>query len=262
MTTRPFIFSTIAITAVVYALVFFIVCIVSFFLERFRALNGMDRFTWWAKGTKIFYCPIPIFTGLWYLLVDDTLKDDVVNGTTKTAFVAIYIHVGFNLFDSILMAVGKLLYGNRFSTALFIHHFAILNLYSVATYYNGKGQYLSMLGFIDEMAGPLSYANWMLAKAKLSHLSIWRVNQQISVYLWCFQSMLEIYFFYTVITNWSHIWKELPIPLLITASFSVLLTSLGLNPHWTKAEAKRLYRLYGRKISFYYKTLRKNLNKT
>ena len=74
VTTRPFIFSTIAITAVVYALVFFIVCIVSFFLERFRALNDMDSFTWWAKGTKILYCPIPIFTGLWYLLVDDILN--------------------------------------------------------------------------------------------------------------------------------------------------------------------------------------------
>ena len=118
----PFIFSIIAITIVVYALVFFIVCIASFFLERFRALNCMDRFTWWAKGTKIFYFPIPIFTGLWYLLVDDTLKDDVVNGTTKTAFVAIYIHVGFNLLDSVLMAVGKLLYGNRFSTAYYSFH--------------------------------------------------------------------------------------------------------------------------------------------
>ena len=114
--------SIIAITVVVYALVFFIVCIASFFLERFRALNCMDRFTWWAKGTKIFYFPIPFFTGLWYLLVDDTLKDDVVNGTTKTAFVAIYIHIGFNLLDSVLMAVGKLLYGNRFSTAYYSFH--------------------------------------------------------------------------------------------------------------------------------------------
>lgn len=132
-----------------------------------------------------------------------------------------------------------------------IHHFATLNLYSVATYYNGKGQYFSMLGFIEEMAGPLSYANWILAKVKLTHLSIWRVNQQISVYLWHFRTMLEFYFFYTLIKNWSHVWKELPVPLLITASFSVLLMAFGLTLRRTKAEAKRLYRQYSRKISFY-----------
>ena len=71
--------------------------------------------------------------------MNNTLKDDIVNGTTKSAFVAIYMHVGFNLLDSILSAVRKLLYGSRFSTALFIHHFVLLNLYSIGTmYYNGK----------------------------------------------------------------------------------------------------------------------------
>ena len=192
----------------------------------------------------MFYFPIPIFTGFWYLLVDNTLKDDVVNGTTKSAFVAIYMHVGFSLLDSILMAVGKLLYGSRFSTALFVHHFIVLNLYSVITYYNGKGQYFSMIGFIEEMSGPLSYINWMLAKAKLNHLFIWKVNQQISVYLWHFRTMLEFYYFYTIIKNWSYVWNDLPLPLLIITSLSFLLVSLGLTPRWTKAEAKRLYRQY------------------
>lgn len=162
-----------SITVVAYTLLF----IASFFLERFRALGEVDKFYWCTKGTKMFYCPIPVFIGLWYLLVDDTLKDDIVNGTTKTAFVAIYIHVGFNLLDSVLSAVGKLLYGNRFSTALFIHHFVTLNVFSVSMYYNGKGQYIAMIAFVEEMIGPLSFINWMLAKAKLSHLPIWKVNQ-------------------------------------------------------------------------------------
>ena len=77
----------------------------------------LTSFLWCIKGTKLFKFPIPIFTGMWYLLVDDTLKHDVVNGTTKTAPVAVYTLVGLYLFDTVLMIVGKLLYGNRFSTA-------------------------------------------------------------------------------------------------------------------------------------------------
>ena len=99
MTTWPFVFFTIAIIVVVYTLVFLTVCIPSFFLERFRALSDVDKFTWCAKGTKLFYFPVPrpIFTGLWYLLVDDTLKHDIINGTTKTAFVVTYMLVSTSL---------------------------------------------------------------------------------------------------------------------------------------------------------------------
>ncbi len=259
VTTWPFVLSTIAVTVATYTLLFITVCIASFSSERFRALGDVEKFTWCAKGTKVFYFPIPIFTGLWYLLVDDTLKDDIVNGTTKTAYVAIYIQVGFNLLDSVLVSVGKLLYSNRFSTALFIHHFVVFMGYSLATYYNGKGQYLSMIGFMEEVAGPLSYVNWMLAKAKLT---LWKVNQRILVYLWHFRTMVEFYFFYTLIKNWSYVWNELPVPLLISAILTISLMAFGLTPHWTKMEAKRLYRQYSRKISFSVKYQEMNVNKT
>jgi hypothetical protein len=196
VTTWPFVFSTIAITIVAYTLLFITASIVPFFLERFRALDDKDKLLLSTKITKFFYNTIPAFIGLWYLLVDDTLKDDIINGTTKTAYVAIYMHVGFNLLDTVLMAVGKLLYGNRFSAGLFIHHFVVFILYSVVTFYNGKGQYFSMIGFINEIVGPFANVNWMLAKINLTHLSIWKVNQRIVVYLWHFRTMLEFYFFY------------------------------------------------------------------
>ncbi len=262
VTTWPFVFSTIAITVVAYAFLFITVCVASFFLERFRALGDMDKYLWCIKGTKLFYFPIPVITGLWYLLVDDTLKDDVVNGTTKTVPVAMYILVGFYLYDSVLMVTGKLLYGNRFSTSLLIHHFVVLSLYSIGTYYNMKGQYLSILGFLEEMVGPLSYVNWMLAKAKLTHLSIMKVNQRITVYLWHFRTILELYYFYTIIKNWSYVWNELPVPLLISNSLSVSLMIFVLTPQWTKVEAKRLYRQYSRKISFSVKPQEADVNKT
>ena len=92
VTTWSFIFSTITITAVVYTLLFSTVCIVSFFSERFRALGDVDKLIWCAKGTKVFYFPIPVFTGFWYLLVDDTLKDDIVNGITCKDCLCCHIH--------------------------------------------------------------------------------------------------------------------------------------------------------------------------
>ena len=91
----------------------------------------------------------------------------------------------------------------------------------------------------------------MLAKAKLTHLSIMKVNQQIIIYLYYFRTLLELYFFYTIIKNWSYVWNEMPVLPLITTCLSALLVTIGLTPHWTKVEAKRLYRQYSRKISFY-----------
>ena len=143
VTTWPFIFSTIAITVLVYILVFVAVCIASFFLERFRALSDVDKFIWCAKGTKLFYFPFPIFTGLWYLLVDNTLRDDVINGTTKTTFIAIYIYTcWFQPLWQYSNSSGKasLWQLNQYSVihSSFFHSQSIQCCY---IYYNGKGQY-------------------------------------------------------------------------------------------------------------------------
>ena len=66
----------------------------------------------------------------------------------------------------------------------------------------------------------------------------------MTVYLWHFRTVLELYTLYTIIKNWSYIWNELPVPLLISNSCTILLMTIGLTPHWTKVEAKRLYRQY------------------
>ena len=250
VTTWNFKIATVAITCILYSLLFFVVSLVSFTTERFRVLSGVDKFTWCAKGTKVFYFPIPVFTGFWFLLVDDTLKDDVVNGTTITSFIAIYIQVGFFLLDSILMAVGKILYGRRFSTALLIHHLIVFTVYSIGICYNGKGHYFAILVFILDMAGPLSYINWMLAKAKLTHLFIWKVNQHISVYLWHFRTVLDLYYNYVLLKNWNYAWNEMPLPLLVTSSCGVLFVAFTLTPYWTYIEAKRLYRQHSHRTFF------------
>ena len=86
--------------------------------------------------------------------------------------------------------------------------------------------------------------SWMLAKAKHTHLSIAKVISRISVYLWHFRTLVELYFFYTLIKNWSSVWDGMPIPILVTIPLIILLTTIGLTPRWTKVEAKRLYRQY------------------
>ena len=63
--------------------------------------------------------------------MDNTLKDDIVNGTTKSAFVAIYMHVGFNLLDSILMAVGKFLMAAN-SVQLYLFIISLSSIYTVS----------------------------------------------------------------------------------------------------------------------------------
>ena len=262
MTTWPFIFSTTAITAATCTLLFLTLCAATFFLEKFGALSGVEKFMLCHKVTKLFYFPIPIFIGLWYLLVDDTLKDDIVNGTTKTVFIASYMHTGFYLHDAVVIAVGRVLYGSRrFGASLFLHHFVSLIACSVGIYYNGKGQYFTMIIFAVEMASPLTFVSWMLAKAKLTHLSIAKVISQISVYLWHFRTLVELYFFYTLIKNWSSVWDGMPVPILVTIPLIVLLMTIGLTPHWTKVQAKRLYsRQYtiSGKISFITKRTRLN----
>ena len=126
------------------------------------------------------------------------------------------MHVGYNIFDCILMVIGKLVYGKMFSNTLFLHHFVVLIVYSIGLYYDGGMHYVSMLVFIGEKPNPITYVNWIMGKAKLTHLLIWTISQHFAVYLWYTRSVVELYIFYTIFTNWDAIIRDVPAPFLVT----------------------------------------------
>ena len=243
VTDQQFTFLTILYMFLAALLVYSLICLASFSSSTFRSLSGVDKFTWCAKATKVLYFPLPILTGYWYLLVDDSLSKDVVNGTTKTSYISIYIYVGYIIFDCILMAIGKLLYFKTFSNTLFLHHFVALIIYSTVLYYNGKLHYIAMLVFIGEKPGPISYMNWIMGKAKLTHLFIWNISQSFAVYLWYTRSVVELYFLYLTFINWDSIMKNVPTPFLVIYFGSAAILIGFFTPYWTRLEAKRLFRV-------------------
>ena len=155
VTTRKFKFAVVGLTFVVYALILLAVYLASLLSVNFKSLSDVEKFTWCARLMKVFFFPFPILTGFWYLAVDGTLRNDVVNGTSKTSFIALYMWFGFYILDGSLAALAKLLFGRSYSTALFVHHVGVLITYGGAIFYNGKAHYFVMLGFLFEMAGPL-----------------------------------------------------------------------------------------------------------
>ena len=138
------------------------------------------------------------------------------------------------------MAIGKFLYGKTFSNTLFLHHLVVLIIYSISLYYDGEMHYISMLVFVGEKPDPISY---MMGKAKLTHLFIWNISQSFAVYLWYTQSVVELYIFYTMLTNWDVIVKEVPAPFLVNFFCGTVNIFFFLTPYWTRLDAKRLFRV-------------------
>ena len=242
VTSQRFIFLTIIYTVLAALLVYSLVCLVSFSSSTFRSLNGVDKFMWCAKATKVFYFPLPILTGYWYLLVDDSLSKDPIKGVTKTSYVSICIHVGYNIFDCTLMAIGKVLYGKKFSTTLTLHHFVGLTIFSNVLYYKLM-HYVSMLVFVGEKPGPITYMNWIMGKAKLTRLLIWTISQHFAVYLWYTRKVVELYILYVVFINWDTVVKEAPALFLGCFFFTTSMIVFYFTPYWTYQEAKRLFRV-------------------
>ena len=53
--------------------------------------------------------------------------------------------------------------------------------------------------------------------------------------------------------------NDIPMPLLISYFVSVIAVCIGLTPHWTKAEAKKLYKTYSkRSIEYILKQIEEN----
>ena len=181
------------------------------------------------------------FLALWYLLVDDTLSKDVVNATTVSSHIAVYICVGFFLFESSALFSSNFIFGN-FNTYLALHHSLTLFGYFVALYYDTKCHFFCVVGLFQEIITPFTCLSWMLLKAKLGYTTVWKVNQLVLVHLFHCRTTLEGYLFYMTYQQWDNIITNMPIVAMIAMYSTITLEFLFLTPYWTYKRMLQLFK--------------------
>lgn len=158
---------------------------------------------WCRDSTVCIFSFVASSTSIWYVAVDDTLMNDVVNGRSTLSLVVICSSVGFYMFDSMLLL------GTN-STMALVHHGFVILAHSVCIYYD-KAYFFGVQGLLFQVAIFFRRLRWTLFKVKTDHSSIWMIYQFLVIHLYHCRMVLELYWVYKVFQNWDYIITEIPI---------------------------------------------------
>ena len=223
-----------------FLIIFILSYLGSFTFETFKAhLRTKEKVFWCLAFVRAVFGFIAASFGFWYLAVDSTLHQDVVNSKTFMSTMAVYMCVGFFLFECFLLFSSNIIFRN-FDPFLALHHSLSLVGFSIVVYY-GKSHFFAVVGMLLEVSTPFTCLCWMLLKAKMSHLLIWKANQFLLVHLFHCRSLLEGYFFYKSYFHWDNIWETMPGPIMFFLYTQLSVQFFLLTPYWTYKKSMQMF---------------------
>ena len=234
--------SVIAQTFFFFLVLFVVVYIGSrLFVDTFnKKLRSKEKVFWCLAFVRALFGFACSICGLWYMVKETALHYDVVNANNVSSFLAIYIAIGFFIFECIAL-FGSNIYFRTFDAFLFIHHSLSLVGSSIVAYYDGKGHFFAVVGLLLEGTTPFSCFCWMLLKCNMSHLAIWKLNQLILVHLFHCRTILEGYFFLKSYYQWENITEGMPLAICIMLYTQLTVQFFVLTPYWTYKKMMQLF---------------------
>lgn len=229
----------VGLTFAVSAIIFFLSYLGSYRFVTFKSyLSTKEKVFWCMAFVRAVFGIVASFFGFWYLAVDNTLHKDVVRATCTSSHFAVCMCVGFFLFECTALFSSNVIFRN-FDPFLATHHSVSLIGFSISAY-SGMGHFFSVVALLLEMTTPFSCICWVLLKAKMAHLVIWKVNQNILVHLFHCRTTIEGYFLYKTYSDWGNISENLPVGLIFVLIGGVSMNFFILTPYWTYKKMMQL----------------------
>lgn len=230
----------VGISFLIHSAIFVATYFASYQFVTFRKyLRQKEKVFWCLAIIRALFGILSMFFGIWYLAFDDSFYDDVVNTLTVTSFMGLHIAIGFFVFENVALYTSAVVF-QSFDKFLAIHHTLSLIGGSIVAYY-GKGHYFGMVGLLLEMTTPFSCICWLLLKAKMAHLFVWKLNQLVLVHLFHCRTTVEGYIFLKTYFQWDNIWNNLPLPIFILLYTQLFLQFFMLTPYWTYKKMMQLF---------------------
>ncbi len=179
--------------------------------------------------------------GFYYVVIDDTLKNDLVHAKTPLSVLALHAMIGVFIFE--------LVYNYSFNGMdgpLWFHH--IISLFGIAlTAYYEKGHFAVVGGgLLAEMVVPFSAFKWILLKINNNERRVvfyQKMNQVFLIFFYHCRSLNEMYYCYLMYSQWKRVWSDMPSPILYVNLTVTPVLMFYLTPYWT-------YRCYMRLMSY------------
>ncbi|XP_035684700.1 protein CLN8-like [Branchiostoma floridae] len=204
-------------------------------LKPYQNLPLRNKVIWNRRCVRAIFGLFGTVVGSWVIW-----WDEVANETTPTGFVAVYVALGYFLFDTLVLLSIELM-TEKNDILQIGHHCLALLLMSFAAYYECL-QYFVVSGLFLEMVMPFDTLCYILAKCGRAKSMIWKVGQAAHIHTYHLRSAVECFTWVQIYRHWNHVWKNTPLPLLFTYLFCLSMVTFVMTPYWGYKETDRLFK--------------------
>ncbi|RUS70655.1 hypothetical protein EGW08_021576 [Elysia chlorotica] len=180
-----------------------------------------------------------IIFGGYCLLASTNLDRDVVFGRSATSTLAMYVTVGFFIFELSAVVLSDMAYGTL-SKMLIVHHGLGLVSYIVAV----QGQENHPFGtkaLVLEMSTPFSCLCYVLLKAGMENSRLWKFNQIVLVHTFHLRSVVECHLWWITYNNWGYIQAEMPASSFYLLYITLSMVTFIMTPYWGYKKTQQLF---------------------
>ena len=180
-----------------------------------------------------------IVFGGYCLLAFTNLDRDVVFGRSATSTLAMYVTVGFFIFELSAVVISDIVFGTL-SKMLIIHHGLGLISYMVAV----QGQENHPFGtkaLVLEMSTPFSCLCYVLLKAGMEKSKLWKLNQIVLVHTFHLRSVVECHLWYVTYKNWDYISRDMPASSFYLLYITLAMVTFIMTPYWGYKKTQQLF---------------------
>ena len=193
-------------------LFFFLLSTLTFLLSFRCSVIGRrkDLAKWCFAIPRFVFGVCALIVGFYYVIIDNTLKNDVIHAKTPLSVLALHFMAGYCIYEIIYCSLFKVI-----GTSVWFHHIIFLFAVSLVVFYEKAHFSIVGAGLLGEIIIPFGIIKWILFKTD-SRLSFRKLNQTLVILSYHCRSLNDAYHFYIAYSQWNTVLTDLPLPLLYT----------------------------------------------
>lgn len=205
----------------------------------YRSLAAKERVFWNLAVSRGAFGIQSMVAGLWALLKDPVLQADRMFGQQSWSWFNVLTAFGFFTFENAALHGSNVVFGS-FDATLAIHHFFAVSGFGSVLVWDTVGHYLPMLILLLEMSTPFTCVSWILLKAGLSHIRLWKLNQWLMIHMFHCRMVLTYHMWWVCWQHLDTIQRHVPTPQAALFFPGLLLLTFIINPYWTRKKTLQL----------------------
>lgn len=207
----------------------------------FRKLSLETKIVWTQTVVHLVFALITSPLALWYLLLDNSLGNDIVNSTTIESKLLMCITIGFMVCELTTLVALKYTTSRLFNRPMFFQDLVVITGACLLLHCD-RGHFFGLIAIAIEGVYIFNSVSWML-KQTGSFGRSWKLLQVMTIHLCNYCPLVGIYCLMLSYQQLNSLLENVPLPILVLLYTCLLTEMFIVIPAWSVRLMEDLQRI-------------------